>query len=136
MFDQTDPKTWAVLIVDDEPDNVEMTSEVLKFFGATVRTASNGLEGLEVLQGFTPNIILLDLSMPKMDGWVTRHQIRLNPATAHIPILALTAHAMAGDEQRALDAGFDGYIAKPIHVASLARDIGTQLKKKLESAPK
>ncbi|HEX2996815.1 MAG TPA: response regulator [Anaerolineales bacterium] len=134
MFDLTNPKTWSVLVVDDEPDNVEVTAEVLTFLGVTVRTAANGEEGLEVLRNFTPDLILLDLSMPKMDGWVMRHQIKANPLTTHIPILALSAHAMAGDKQRALDAGFDGYLTKPIYIACLLDDIRAELHKKSEGA--
>ncbi len=134
MFDLTDPKTWSVLVVDDEPDNVDVTAEVLTFLGVKVQTAANGEEGLEVLKSFAPDLILLDLSMPKMDGWVMRHQIKANPLTAHIPILALSAHAMTGDKQRALDAGFDGYLTKPIYIASLIDDIRAELQNKSESA--
>ena len=104
---------WTVLIVDDEPDNLTVPKEVLSFYGATVHTAEDGVEALQLLETITPTFILLDLSMPKMDGWETIKHIRADPKTAHIPIIALTAHAMSGDKERVEAAGFSGYIAKP-----------------------
>ncbi len=127
MLDLANPEAWSVLVVDDEPDNVDIVAESLSFFGITVRTASNGVEGLEVLRTFKPDLILLDLSMPTMDGWQMRLLVRQNPGTSQIPIVALSAHAMAGDKERALEAGFDGYLAKPIKIATLTTDIGTAL---------
>jgi CheY-like chemotaxis protein len=127
MMDLTNPKSWSILVVDDEPDNVEVVTDTLAFFGLTVKSAPNGVEGLELLKTFTPDIILLDLSMPKMDGWEMRQAIKRNPATVQIPVIALSAHAMAGDKERALDAGFDGYLTKPIRIATLLEDIRTEL---------
>ncbi len=114
MSDITDAAAqWIVLIVDDEPDNLTVPKEVLSFYGAQVYTAEDGAEGLKVLETVTPTFILLDLSMPKMDGWETIKRIRANPKTARVPVIALTAHAMSGDRERVQEAGFDGYIAKP-----------------------
>ncbi len=127
MLDLTDPHTWAILLVDDEPDNLEVLAESLAFFGATVRTASDGEEGLEVLKDFLPDLIILDLSMPKMDGWAMRKHVKSNPITGDIPIVALSAHAMAGDRERALEVGFDGYLTKPINLATLLADIRAAL---------
>jgi two-component system cell cycle response regulator DivK len=104
---------WIVLIVDDEPDNLMIPQEVLTFLGAQVHTAENGEQGLELLATIKPTFILLDLSMPKMDGWEMIKKIRDVPETARIPVIAVTAHAMSGDKERALEAGFNGYIAKP-----------------------
>jgi CheY-like chemotaxis protein len=123
MFDWQDPSTWAVLVVDDEPDNLEVVAETLEFYGAFVKTAKDGIDGLAVLQEFKPNLILLDLSMPKMNGWETRTRIKADSRTALIPVVALTAHAMPGDLERALAAGFNGYLIKPITVVSLINDI-------------
>jgi CheY-like chemotaxis protein len=123
MFDWQDPSTWAVLVVDDEPDNLEVVAETLEFYGASVKTAKDGIDGLAVLQEFKPNLILLDLSMPKMNGWETRTRIKADTKTALIPVVALTAHAMPGDLERALAAGFNGYLIKPITVVSLINDI-------------
>ena len=123
MLDWQDPSTWAVLVVDDEPDNLEVVADTLAFFGVSVKTAEDGIEGLAVLQEFNANLILLDLSMPKMNGWETRMRIKADAKTALIPIVALTAHAMPGDPERALAAGFDGYVIKPINVVTLVGDI-------------
>jgi CheY-like chemotaxis protein len=123
MFDWQDPSTWAVLVVDDEPDNLEVVAETLEFYGASVKTAKDGIDGLAVLQEFKPDLILLDLSMPKMNGWETRTRIKADSRTALIPVVALTAHAMPGDLERALAAGFNGYLIKPITVVSLINDI-------------
>jgi two-component system cell cycle response regulator DivK len=127
MLDLTNPQVWSILLVDDEPDNVDVVAESLTFFGLHVQTASNGEEGLEVLKSFSPDLILLDLSMPKMDGWVMRRNVKANPATAHVPIIALSAHAMAGDKERALEVGFDGYLTKPVNIATLVDDIRAAL---------
>jgi CheY-like chemotaxis protein len=118
-----DGKSLSILLVDDEPDNVEVIAEALEFFGMSVRTARNGVEGLEILNDFVPDLILLDLSMPKMDGWEMRKQIKARPQTQGIPIVAISAHAMVGDKERALEAGFDGYLTKPVNIATLLDDL-------------
>lgn len=121
-----DVRTWRILIVDDEPDNLEVVAESLEFFGASVKIAHNGKEALALLPSFAPNLILMDLSMPVMDGWQTRQQIHL--ISAELPIIALSAHAMAGDSERALAAGFDGYMTKPVSIPTLVSDLQTILK--------
>ncbi len=114
---------WTVLIVDNEPDNIDVAQTILTFYGATVRTARHGLEGLEVLREFIPTVILLDLSMPVMDGWEMLEKIRENPAITHIPTIALTAHAAGLDQDQAIAKGFDGFIVKPFRIDSLISDI-------------
>jgi len=104
---------WTVLIVDDELDNLIVAQELLSFYGARVLTAENGKEGLSVIENMLPTFILLDLSMPEMDGWEMLKHIRATPYWADLPVIALTAHAMVNDMERALAAGFDGYISKP-----------------------
>ncbi|HVO70490.1 MAG TPA: response regulator [Aggregatilineaceae bacterium] len=123
MVNWQDARTWSVLLVEDELDNREVISETLIYFGVFVRTAENGMDALRVLEEFTPDLILLDLSMPKMDGWEMRKRVKSDPRFANIPIIALTAHAMAGDKEHALDVGFDGYITKPISIATLVQNI-------------
>lgn len=123
MLDPNDLKTWNILIVDDEPDNLEVIAQSLHFFGATVKTARDGLLGLQVLESCETNFVLLDLSMPNMDGWQMRAKIKENPKTGHLPVIALTAHAMAGDKERAMEAGFDGYLTKPVNVPTLVQDV-------------
>lgn len=107
---------WHVLVVDDERDNLEVARRLLKFAGAIVATARTGEEGLEILRTHTEEFrfILTDLSMPGMDGWELLYEVKNNPATTHIPVIALTAHAMAGDRERGLAAGFHNYITKPL----------------------
>jgi two-component system, cell cycle response regulator DivK len=114
---------WVVLIVDDEPDNLGVARKILSFYGAEVHLAEDGQNGLEVLSQIEPSFILLDLSMPTMDGWEMLKRVRTQPETADLPVIALTAHAMPGDEDRALEAGFDGYITKPFRLSSLLDDI-------------
>ncbi len=123
MLNWDDPKTWQVLVVDDEPDNLELVVETLGFHGATLQSAQNGLIALETLKGFEPNLILLDLSMPELDGWELHRRIRADSKLAAVPVIAITAHAMVGDRERAIEAGFDGYISKPINVVTLLADI-------------
>jgi len=118
-----DISSWFVLVVDDEPDNRSIASKVLTYGGAKVYTAANGVEGLSVLEQFIPSFILLDLSMPGMDGWEMCRKVRGNPKTQSIPIIALTAHAMAGDRERVLESGFDGYIAKPFRLSTFMSEI-------------
>jgi two-component system, cell cycle response regulator DivK len=118
---------WSVLVVDDEPDNLEVVAESLEFLGLSIKTAQSGSEGLEILQDYLPDLILLDLSMPTMSGWEMRAKVKSDANTAHIPIVALSAHAMVGDKERALNAGFDGYMTKPINVITLLQDISIAL---------
>src|SRR5690554_4454116 len=116
-------QNWVVLAVDNEQDNLDVVEKVLSFEGAKVYTALNGIEGLAVLETVTPTFILLDLSMPHMDGWEMLEKLRANPVIQHIPVIALTAHAMDGDEERAIAAGFDGYVAKPFRISTLLNSI-------------
>jgi CheY-like chemotaxis protein len=118
-----DVQSWHVLIVDDEPDNLGVSKAILEFHGARVHTAKDGKEGLEILSGITPNVILLDLSMPHMDGWQLLKEIRSTPRLADLPVIAVTAHAMQGDRDKALEAGFDDYIPKPFRIATFVQDL-------------
>ena len=123
MIDWQDVSTWQVLVVDDEPDNLEVVAETIEYKGAQVKTAPNGQIALEILKDFPANLILTDLSMPVMDGWVMRSHVKSDPNLSNIPLLALSAHAIAGDQQRALEAGFDGYMTKPVNIHTLLDDI-------------
>jgi two-component system, cell cycle response regulator DivK len=114
---------WTVLIVDDEPDNREIAQTVLSFSDVKSYTAVDGADGLKRLESLFPTFVLLDLSMPVMDGWEMFKEMRANPITAHIPVIALTAHAMAGDRDRVFQAGFDGYIAKPFRIGTFMNEL-------------
>lgn len=130
MHNWDDPATWSILLVDDEIDNLEVVAETLEFYGATVKSASNGNSALDLLKSFSPTIVVTDLSMPGMDGWQLRGRIKILPNMQNVPIIALSAHAMVGDKERALDAGFDGYLTKPINVPTLLEDMRIALKEK------
>ena len=114
---------WKVLIVDDDSDNLGIPEQYLAHYGAEVKTAGNGEEALKALEGWEPTLILLDLSMPVMDGWEMLKRVRANPAIAAVPVIALTAHAMQEDERHVLEAGFNGYIAKPFMLPTFIQDI-------------
>ena len=132
MIDWQDVSTWVVLLVDDEPDNLEVVAETLEFRGAQVKTALNGVEALTVLEQFKPNLFLVDLSMPQMDGWELRTRIKNTPEIQQVPLLALSAHAMIGDKERALSAGFDGYLTKPVNILTILDDIRTAAQEKIK----
>lgn len=108
-------KGWVVLVVDDEPDSLEVASRWLKLAGATVLTANNGRDGLAVATEHLPRFILADLTMPVMDGWEMLYEVKQNPLTEHIPVIALTAHALSGIKAQTLQAGFVDHIAKPLN---------------------
>lgn len=108
-----DLSAWFVVLVDDDPDNLTPLSRVLQAAGAEVRMARNGIDGLAAIEDRLPTLVLLDLSMPMMDGWEALRRIRANPRTSDLIVIAITAHAMTLDRIRALNAGFDGYLTKP-----------------------
>lgn len=118
-----DPKTWKVVIVEDDADNMSVATKILSHHGAQVLAAEDGVSGLELLAASAPTFVLLDLSMPNMDGWEMFDRARSQPTTSNIPIIAVTAHAMQGDRERALDAGFNGYITKPFRLHSFLDEI-------------
>ena len=113
----------AVLLVEDNLHNRRIFSGILTHFGFQVREAVNGEEALEMVQQDPPDLILMDLSLPVMDGWEATRRIKAMPERQQIPILALTAHAMSGDEQRARDAGCDGYMSKPVSPKKVAAEV-------------
>lgn len=119
MDAQIDFSAWRVLVVDDEPDNLDLVSSLLEFKGATVEKAQNAERGLETLKTFDPTIILLDLAMPHIDGWELQQRLRGLPELDTVPIVALTALAMPGDAEKVMKAGFDGYVSKPFRIDTL-----------------
>ncbi|MBL8165889.1 MAG: response regulator [Anaerolineae bacterium] len=124
-----DVKNWVVLLVDDESDNLGVAEKFLTFAGARVHSASNGVEGLDVLARVHPSVVLLDLSMPQMDGWTMLERIRANPEWDSLIVIAVTAHAMTGDKERVMKAGFDGYIDKPLRLATFLGDVRNWIEK-------
>jgi CheY-like chemotaxis protein len=118
MTNGNEPSTWKVVIVDDNADNLGVASQLLSFLGAEVHAAQSGPEGLEILENLQPTFILLDLTMPGMDGWDVLKVIRENPKNATTVVIALTGHAMEGELERIKAAGFTGYITKPYMMAT------------------
>ena len=106
-----------VLIVEDNVDNYELVRFLLERAGYETRWARNGREGILMAKEEKPDLILMDLSLPEIDGWTATERIKSDPETKHIPIAALTAHTLPGDRKRALDAGCDGYLSKPMNIA-------------------
>jgi len=102
-----------VLVVEDNSDNREVCVTVLRHYGYEVVEAVNGEGGLAKAREEKPDIILMDLSLPVMDGWEVTRKLKSDPELNGIPVIAITAHAMSGDEAKALDAGCNGYLSKP-----------------------
>jgi two-component system cell cycle response regulator DivK len=118
-----------LLIVEDNQDSRELVIKVLRNRDYHIIEAVDGEDGLEKAITEQPDIILLDISLPKMGGYEVAKTLRLREEFKHTPIIALTAHAMKGDEAKALQAGFSGYISKPINVRELPEQIEYYVKK-------
>jgi len=116
-----------ILLVEDNEMNRDMLSRRLKRKGYSVVIAIDGQAGINMATSDSPDLILMDLSLPVVDGWEATRQIKANPATQSIPVIALTAHAMAGDEQKALEAGCDDYDTKPVDLKRLLGKIDSLL---------
>jgi two-component system cell cycle response regulator DivK len=117
-----------VLIAEDFEDARELYREYLEFSGFVVETAANGREALDRAATLQPDLILMDASMPVLDGWQATRALKANPATKHIPVVALTAHAFDDAKQHARAAGCDGFITKPC----LPDDLVSQVRSTLE----
>ena len=109
----------SILVVDDNPLNQKLTKLLLLKSGYQVQTVANAQEALATLNTFAPDLILMDLQLPGMDGFELTRLLKKHPAMQKVVIVALTAYAMKGDEDRAREAGCDGYIAKPLDTRSL-----------------
>jgi CheY-like chemotaxis protein len=118
-----------ILIVEDNEMNRDMLSRRLERKGYTVVMAVDGGEGVEKAESETPDIILMDMSLPVLDGWEATRRVKANPATKHVPVIALTAHAMAGDRDKTIEAGCNDYDTKPIDLPRLLGKIEALLEK-------
>jgi two-component system, cell cycle response regulator DivK len=121
----------SILIVDDTPVNLKLTRILLAHEGYDVRTANGGEEALEILESFHPRLVLADIQMPGMDGLEMTRRIKADPRHRDIVVVALTALAMKGDEEKAIEAGCDGYITKPIDT----RALGDRIREFLNAEP-
>ena len=119
-----------ILVVDDHRSNLQLVSDLLEFEGYTVDCAEDAGQAMEAIRRNQPDLILMDVALPGMDGLTLTREIKADPVTQHIPIVALTAFAMKGDEERVRAAGCNGYISKPIDT----RKLGVQVARVLDRA--
>src|SRR2546430_3507815 len=125
-----------VMVVDDYPDAREMYGEYLEYCGFEVVQASNGMEALQRALDTKPDIILMDLSLPVMDGWEATRRLKADKRTANIPVVALTGHALAGISDGAKKAGCDAFVTKPCLPEDLVKEIRKVLEASATSKPR
>ena len=118
-----------ILYIEDEPGNRLLVRRVLEAEGFSILEASDGVSGLEMATQMEPDLILLDINLPEIDGYDLAKRFRETPNLRDVPILAITANVMHGDRERTLEAGCDGYIQKPIDVDQLPDQVRAALKK-------
>ncbi len=121
-----------ILVVDDNPVSRELLCELLGEPGRDIAEAADGQEALQRIAADTPDLVLLDIHMPVLDGYEVVARLRADPRYARLRVVAFTAFAMRGDRQRAMDAGFDGYITKPVDGAALRRQVRELLETEAE----
>ena len=117
------PVSRTILLVEDHEDNRIVYTTILEHVGYTVLLAGDGAEGVRLAREKSPDLVLMDVSIPVMDGWTATATLKADPATASIPIVALTAHALAGDRERAAEVGCDGYLAKPVEPRRVLEEV-------------
>jgi len=113
-----------ILLVEDNEKNMKLVRDVLRAAGYNTLEAWTGKQALELALGETPDLVVMDVRLPDIDGLAALSRLRADERTAAIPVLALTAQAMAGDRERFLTAGFDGYLPKPVDIAALVDAVG------------
>lgn len=118
-----------ILVAEDNAVNRELLRELLELRGYTVIEACDGQEALETIEQTHPELLLLDIGMPVLDGFAVVRKIRENPSLARLPVVAVTAYAMRGDREKILSAGFDGYLSKPVDPSSLTKELDRLLAK-------
>jgi CheY-like chemotaxis protein len=116
-----------ILIVEDNPLNLELITDILEANGYVVTSAITGADALKLVETETPDLILMDIQLPGLDGLTVTGMIKKRPGFENVPIIALTAHAMRGDEEKAREAGCDGYISKPIDTRTITKTIMSYL---------
>jgi CheY-like chemotaxis protein len=120
-----------ILIAEDNAVNRELLRELLEVRGYTVVEACDGEEALRMIEQTQPDLLLLDIGMPVLDGFAVVRKIRENPRLASLPVVAVTAYAMQGDRERILNSNFDGYLSKPVNSRSLAGELDRLLIKRV-----
>ena len=125
-----------ILIAEDNPVNRELLRELLEIRGYVVEEACDGEEALRMIERAQPDLLLLDIGMPLVDGFGVVSKIRENPRLASLPVVAVTAYAMQGDREKILNSGFNGYLSKPVNARALAEELERLLgKQEHRSAP-
>lgn len=124
-----------LLVVDDNPTNLKLLAFLLAKHGHEVRTAMDSNAAVAELATFSPDLVFVDLQLPGQDGLALTRQLKANPATRDITIIAVTAYAMPGDEDRAREAGCDGYVTKPIDTRALPGLVAEHLRTRSQGAP-
>lgn len=114
---------WDIVVIDDEPDSLLVADVILTSYGANLHTAENGEDGLTVIRDIHPKFVISDISMPILDGWGVISEMKKDNTLMEIPAIALTAHAMIGDRERAISAGFYNYLTKPLTVETFMQDL-------------
>jgi CheY-like chemotaxis protein len=112
-----------VLIVEDNPLNLELATDLLQAYGFCVHATQTAEEGIRLAREVSPDLVLMDISLPGMDGLCATRILKADPATRHLRVIGLTAHAMKGDEANGREAGFDGYLTKPINTRTFVDSI-------------
>jgi CheY-like chemotaxis protein len=116
-----------ILVADDKPSSRELIRVVMEKSGYQVEEAADGRQALERARTWRPDLILLDLQMPQLDGFAVLQELRSDPGFTGTPVVALTAYAMQGDREKAIDAGFTSYVTKPVNLAELRKQIAELL---------
>lgn len=122
-----------ILVVEDNADNLALVRFLLERAGYHVLEADTGLKGLRVARQELPDLILLDMALPELDGWSVAKELKRDPATQGIPLVALTAYTMASDRTRAFNVGCDGFIPKPMDVVAFIEEVGRFIEQKEDS---
>jgi len=116
-------KGWDIVVIDDEEDSLTVAQIILDEYGANTHIAMNGQEGIDLIRSVRPKFVISDLSMPVLDGWGLINVMQNDPVLKTIPAIALTAHAMVGDRERAVAVGFHNYLSKPLTVETFIQDL-------------
>ena len=120
----------TILYIEDNCDNRLLVRRVLEAEGYKVIEAEDGLAGMDFVQSETPDLVLMDINLPELDGYEVTKRLKQSPAMAEVPVIAMTANVMKGDREKTIAAGCDGYIPKPIDIDSLPSQIAKFLRKK------
>jgi CheY-like chemotaxis protein len=118
----------CILIIEDNPLNVELAADLLQASGYRIHSTQTAEEGIRMARELLPDLVLMDINLPGMDGLCATRALKTDPATSHLTVVGLTAHAMMGDEGTALESGCDGYLTKPIDTRTFVSTVTQYIK--------